>query len=100
MLTKEDLKQLGIEIPETQEKEYTVYILERCERDKIDRTKYPFHRPERLEDKVYITWDDAVKDAKKMMKKDQTWRYSTKVTSRPKSKLTKKQLEQIKERGW
>ena len=100
MLTKEDLKMLGVEIPEKKEKEYTVYILERCERDKLDRTKYPFHRSERLEDTVYIFWEDAAKAAKKLKKKDPTWSYFTKVTSRPKSSFSKKQLEKIKERGW
>ena len=100
MLTKEDLEAMGIIIPNEKEPEYTVYIIEWCERDKIDRTKFPYHRYTSITEKFYITWDQAYKAAKKFEKADPTKVYLVKHSSASKSKLTKKQLQEIKERGW
>ena len=100
MLTRKDLESLGVVIPEKKEKGYTVYILEWCDRTKIDRTKYPFHRYTPITDKYYITWDQAYKAAKKLEKSDPKNTYSVRRSSVPKIKLTKKQLQEIKERGW
>ena len=101
MLTKKDLESLGVILPEAKEKEYTVYILEWCDRTKIDRTKYPFHRYTPITDKYYITWNQAHKAAKKLEKENPKNVYSVRHSSAPASKLTKKQLQEIKEiRGW
>lgn len=100
MLTKEDYEQLGVNIDEKREKEYEVYILNSCERSKMDRTKYPFYRYTPITDKYYITWDQAYKVSRKQSKINPTLAYSISQVMIPKSKLTKKQLQEIKERGW
>ena len=96
MLTKKQLAEIGINIPDKPTERVTVYKIVKCPIKKMDRTKYPFERYVEFEEKIYTDWHKAYKQTLKYHKAEPTYSFSVRICSVDKRTLSKKQLEELK----